>query len=336
MVGWGSKKRLLGLDIGSYGVKAVEITCRGDQLLVSGYAQAPVTRPNDYPAAIRAVLASGGLQAKRVVVGISGGGTVVKTINCPGSGEGDLGMRMWDAAEKDLGIKPDGLVFDYQVEEEKGAGVERAVVALAKQSEIALRVEILKKVGIFPEMIVPELVALANAYEIANAGAFFHNAREGVIMVDFGASKTLLYAVAGVERLFREHHLGGNALSELVANRLGVNLDAGENTKCEPGDKTDVVLDAIYPALEDLATLIRSLSEGLVALTGIKPGLLLISGGMAIFPGLPSLLTRLTEIPAKVFDSFGAVETKQSDPDFLKACGQELIVAFGLATLVKN
>ncbi|MCC8180851.1 MAG: pilus assembly protein PilM, partial [Planctomycetes bacterium] len=176
-----------------------------------------------------------------------------------------------------------------------------------------------------------EAVALANGFETANAGGYFVPEGATVALVDFGAAKTLIAVTDGAEYLFREFPVGGTALTEMIAQRLGCGLDEAERLKLDPGEKIDTVKDAIYPGIEDITAEIRTCIENFKTVNdGRQAETTLLSGGLVRFAGIPPLIGRLTKTRAGVFNLFGAFES--SDMETATApYSLDYSIAFGLA-----
>ncbi len=322
---------VLGLDLGTYAVKAVEMMRSGDELYVSGYAYELVRDPAKYGETIKAVIRAGDLRAECIAIGMSGTGTLVQTVTTPVEGEGDLKRALIKEAEeitrRDLA---DSLV-DYHLFQNGEASSISAIVAAASREELQARMEALGDAGLYPDIVDTELTALVNAYETANAAGHFQDERQGVILADFGAAKTLLAASANGAYLFREFLFGGINLTELVADRMSISLDQAERIKCEPGEHIETVRDAVYPGIEELASEIRSLADCLKTVAGAPAKLLLLSGGLVLFPGLVKVLGKLAKMETRAFDSFGSVMANKYDQEFLDAYIHEFPLAFGLA-----
>lgn len=312
------------------------MTRRRNGLYVSGYAYEPVFDPNRYGDAIRAALKSGRLRPGRVAVGMSGGATLVQVMDLPSDNGDGLDDAVLGAIGGTAATDPGDLLFDYHVLDSTPPRTSRAVVVAARRSELEPRLEAVKSAGLAVDIVDAELVALSNAYEIANAGGFFQKENEPAALVDFGATKTLMLAFDGARRLFREFPVGGNSLTEMLADRLGSNLDAAEEKKCKPGYDLEIVRDAIYPGLEELAAGIRAMLDAFAASGGTQPETLFVSGGLAGFPGIAETLGRLTRTRPRIFGGFGAVEADLFDAEFLHAYAHEFPLAFGLACHAVN
>lgn len=326
------KNTVLGLDLGTYSIKAVEMTRNGDDLSITSCAYEEVEDPASYDEAILSVLDAGGLNPKRVVIGFSGRSTLLQNISISADREADIDEAILEEAEKYIPYDMDEAQIDYHIDEGGGDRQIRAILAAVRQSDIEDKLEILFAAGITPMQIDVELIALANAVETANADGFFLPEGKAAGIVDFGASKTLITVTDGSHHVFREFPFGGNKLTEMIAHRLGCSTDDAEIAKLDPGDNIDVVKDAIYPGLEDITAEIRSCLDQFKGVSGgIEPELLLLSGGLIAFPGVTPLIGRLTRMETRIFDSFGAVDASELDEEFIGSHAHEFSVAFGLA-----
>lgn len=329
MAALGNYTSFLGLDLGSYAVKAVEVKRRRGALFVSGYAYEPVMDPNNYPAAIRAAVKSGGLKGECVSIAVSGKGTLVDAFDlAPAVNiEEEIAKRI----SKVIAEAGDDLLYDCDVREGDGGSAQKAVLVAARKSELEPRLAVLDEAGLRPAVVDSELVAMVNAYETANAGGLFAPVGQAVGLVNFGATKTLMAYTDGERSLFREYPVGGNSLTEQLACRLSVGLDEAESLKCRLGDDMDTIKDVIHSGLEEVAAEIRRAADTFVKKGGTRPDLMVLSGGLAGFPGAVAVLSRLLRAEVKVFDTFGAVEADMYDAKFLHQYAHEFPLAFGLA-----
>ncbi len=326
------KNAVLGLDLGTQAIKAVELSRNGDDLAVTGCAYEPVEEPSRYGESIQAVIEAGCFGVKRVVVGFSGRSTLLQTITLPADRAGDLDLAVLEEAEKYIPYDISEAQIDYHVFDEGDGRQLKALLVAVRQQDIEDKMELLFSAGITPIRVDVELVALANALETANAGNFFLPEGRPAGLVDFGASKTHITITDGTNHLFREFPMGGNNLTEMIAMRLECDIAQAEKGKLEPGDRMDVIKDAIYPGIEDMTSEIRS---ALDAYKGVSGGrevqTVLLSGGLVAFPGVTPLIGRLIRAETRIFDSFGSVDSSELDPEFVGTHAHEFPIAFGLA-----
>ncbi|MCD8350380.1 MAG: pilus assembly protein PilM [Planctomycetaceae bacterium] len=325
------KNTVLGLDVGSRSVKAVEMTRTGETLQVTSCSYEEVEQPGAHTASIQAVLKAGSHDVSRVAVGFSGRRAFLRVVSLAGDAVEDVGEAVFAELAKYIPYDIDDARIGYQILPGQHDRFLRVLATAARRDDIARRLTQFHEAGIQPVRMDMELAALANAFETANIGGTIAPAGRGVCMVDFGATKTLIAITDGSRCVFREFPFGGDKLSEMLAHRLGCEVAEAETIKRHPGDRIEMVKDAIYPGIEDIAAEVRSCQEAFVEISdGVRPDLLLASGGLVAFPGVTALFGRLTRCAASPFH-FGAVDTSELDTRFLEDHGHEFAVAFGLA-----
>lgn len=314
-----SKDAVIGLDLGASVVKALEMTRVGSRLTITNCALGGVAGADGYGAAIAAVIEAGNFVAGRVAVGMAGRGTVVRRIALPAGA--DAGKAAAEAAAKALAYPVRDAVVDYDAREAS------VVFAAAKRDDVADKRALLDAAGLVPDVVDMELAAMANALETVcpTPGTPW-------CLADFGATKTLIAVSDGNDHLFQEFPVGGDKLTEMVAHRLGMDFDEAEAVKQDPDALLDIVTDAIYPGLEDLAAEIRMCRERFQRSAGGRAVAgTYLSGGLAAFPGLVPLMGRLAGTPTALFDPFEKLKTVDMDAAFLDANRHRFAVAFGLA-----
>lgn len=326
------KNSILGLDLGTQAVKAVEMTRNGEELAVTGCSYEHVEESSKYDQAIKAVIEAGAFNVKRVAIGFSGRSTLLQHLTLPGDRSDDLEVAVMEEAEKYIPYDISEAQIDYHVFESENTRQIKVLMVAVRQQDIEDKLEVLFSAGIKPILINAELIALANAMETANSGGHFIAEGKAVGLVDFGASKTLITVTDGVNHVFREFPVGGINITEMVSQRVGCDMIEAERMKVEPGDKMDLVKDAIYPGIEDITAEIRACIDNFKGASGGKEvELILLSGGLVGFSGVTPLIGRLARVEARIFDSFGAVDASELDAEFIGTHAHEFSVAFGLA-----
>lgn len=326
------KNTVLGLDLGTQAIKAVEMTRNGEKLSITGCAYEPVEDPTRYNEAIKGAIDAGAFRTNRVVVGFSGRSTMIQTVTLPGDRVEDLDAAMLEEAEKYVPYDISEAQIDYHVFETEDTHLVKALLVAVRQRDIEDKLEILFNAGITPMMVDVELVALANALETANTGGFFVTEGRGTALVDMGATKTLISVTDGVSSVFREFPVGGIALTEMISQRLGCDMAEAEKLKLEPGDRIETIKDAIYPGIEDIAAEVRACADIFKGASGGREAtFLLASGGLVAFSGVTPLLGRLAKMESRIFDSFGSIDSSEVDQSHIGPHAHEFAVALGLS-----
>src|SRR5689334_13087859 len=97
---FGRKKSLLGLDVGSSSVKAVELTRVGQGLVITGMGKAEVEGPEAAGEAITKALRDAGIKTKRVVSSVSGRSVIHRQVPMMTIPDAELKQAMEYEADK--------------------------------------------------------------------------------------------------------------------------------------------------------------------------------------------------------------------------------------------
>ena len=87
---FGRKKSVVGLDLGSSVVKAVEVTLDGPEPVITGFARAEVPQGGSVQEAVAACLQQGKFKSKKVVASVSGQNVVVRYVPMPKMADHEL------------------------------------------------------------------------------------------------------------------------------------------------------------------------------------------------------------------------------------------------------
>ena len=131
------KQSLIGLDLGSTAIKAVEMTMEEDGPVVTGVAQRDILPGEDFPEVLSALLAEAGFTSKEAATAVSGRSVVVRYLSTTDMDDDDLRQAMSFEADKLLPFEPEEILMDcqrlqrqpQQTGEDEEAGGDRVGVA---------------------------------------------------------------------------------------------------------------------------------------------------------------------------------------------------------------
>src|SRR5262245_8558072 len=230
MFGLGKSKSVVGLDIGSSAVKAVELKAVGKGYKVTGVAIEPV--PADaivdgaimdggaVAAAIRRVFDRKVFKTKDVAASLSGNAVIVKKISLPVMTEAELSESIHWEAEQYIPFDIQDVNLDYQILDKgsDGKGTMDVLLVAAKKEKIADYTGVISQAGRVPVMVDVDAFALQNAYEM-NYG----DSSAVVVLLNAGASAININIVSGGQSVFtRDISMGGNAYTEAVQKELNL------------------------------------------------------------------------------------------------------------------
>jgi type IV pilus assembly protein PilM len=255
-------KSLIGLDIGSSAVKAIELKREGKGHRVGAIAIEPVPADSIVDGAIidsgavagavRRIFERKQFRGKEVAASLSGGSVIVKKIAVPHMTEQDLAASIYWEAEQYIPFDIQDVNLDYEISDPESAvngapnGTMDVLLVAAKKDKIADYTNVITQAGRIPAIVDVDVFALQNAYE-ANYG--FEPGRV-VVLLNAGASAINVNILAGTQSVFaRDVAMGGNAFTEAVQKELSLPFETAEELK--KGAHADAVLyDDAKPVLK--------------------------------------------------------------------------------------
>ena len=338
------RKSLVGLDIGSSKVKAVQLGLTGNGVEVTGFAQIDYVPddPEARSAAILELMSQGGFNAKNVVSGLSGKQIIIRYLNMVPMNDEELRHAILFEAEKYIPYPMYECVMDCDrlgEGEDVGTGEANIVLVAGRRDEITEHATMLKDLGFAPEAIDVEQLALGNAHALAYEGCDEDPSLDQTICyADVGAKKTTLNIIRnGVSLFTREIPIGGGEMTDAVASLIGLELDDAEALKLEPGDRGEEVREAITGVADELSTELQMSFDYVEGQHEHAVDRLYLSGGASATAGLRELMEGALEKPTFVFNPFENVTVSDDlDANTLTTNGPGMAVALGLAARIRK
>jgi type IV pilus assembly protein PilM len=236
-------KALVGLDIGSSAVKAVELKPAGKSYRVTAFGTQPIPPDSIVDGAIidagavadairRIFDGQKAFKAKDVCASLSGNAVIVKKITLPVMTESELAESIYWEAEQYIPFDIQDVNLDYQILD-AGAGPEsrgsmEVLLVAAKKEKIGDYTSVIAQAGRTPVIVDVDAFALQNAYEV-NYGL---EADRVVVLMNAGASAININILQGDQSVFtRDISMGGNAYTEAVQKELDLPFEAAEQLK---------------------------------------------------------------------------------------------------------
>ena len=330
---------MVGLDIGSYGVRAVELRRSGDSLTLTGFGRARIESPEVLEDTILQVLAEAGIKTRRCVTAVTGRAVIVRQVPMMPLPDAELKQAIRYEADKYIPFEVDEVILDCQRIEEPMPGEQMRVVLVAvKRTMIEEHVAMLDRLGLQPAVIDVDVFALGNAFEVRNARLGI-NDEEVRGLVDIGASKTNINIMRGSTCSFtREIYLAGNDLTEAVAKRFGEDPADVERMKEDPGGALETMQDAIVSVLEDIGSEIRLSFDYHENQFDQEVKEVYLSGGSVLFPGIDRMLSKVFSVETRLWDPVEALDitSPRFDASRLEGMNSDMAVAVGLATRLRS
>lgn len=335
---------VVGLDVGTSAIKAVELTATGKSLEVTGFGQIEVP-PDDPQARVHAItelMREGGFRSRRVVSNISGKTVIVRYLTMPKMSDDELRSAIALEAGKYVPYPLDECVLDCQrldgPMDTAGAGKMTVVFVAARRSQITEQLALLHDGGITPEVIDVDALALGNAWELAMSGADAAAQPACLAFVDVGATKTCLNIMVGDTSFFsREIYFGGRHFTEAIGRRLSIDPGPAEDMKRLPDAGGEAVRDALLPTIDDLGNEIQLSFDYFENQFQKKIAEIRLSGGGSRLAIIRESFEKIFERPTTAFNPFETLAVNPDvDADLLGCNASRLVVAVGLAARVRR
>lgn len=344
----GKSRSIVGLDIGSSSVKAVELAVRpkGIELLHLGVAKLPpeaivqgaFLNAGAITEAIREAIAAGGIKTKNVATAVSGHSVIVKKISLPAMTREELEESIRWEAEQYIPFDINEVNLDFQIlEGGEQEGQMDVLLVAAKKDLIDDYVHVITDAGLRPVVIDVAAFAVENAFE-----SNYQASRDEVVaLVNVGSQTVNINILAkGAPAFTRDISTGGNAFTEEIQKALSVSWEEAERIKIGGGvgeESQDVVPQEVEQAVRGVAdTVIGEISRSLdfFAATAADSRIarVMVSGGGSRVSGFESVFQGKTNLPVTRLNPLERVAAAgKLDRDLLEEWGPSLAVAVGLA-----
>ncbi len=340
------KKSLVGLDIGSSSVKAVELQGKvGNLSLASlGYealqpdsvVDGQIMELNDVSSVVAGMFGTHQIKSNRVAAGVSGNSVIVKNIIVPQMSREELEESIDWHAEEHIPFDIADVSLDFQIVGSEQDSL-HVLMAACKRDFVASLKQVIQLAGKQPTIIDVDAFALQNCYEVN----YEPSTDETVALLNIGASTMNINILCGIRSVFtRDVSVGGNQYTAILQKELGLTYEQAEAVKRGGAMPTDaeafdtasvleVVSDLLALEIQKTFDFYRATAEENSAMVQK----ILISGGGAKLKGLPHYLEVRFEIPVEAFDPFRRIkiDAKRFDADYMREIVPEMAVAVGLA-----
>jgi type IV pilus assembly protein PilM len=345
---FGKAKVVVGLDIGSSAVKAVEMKPSGKSFRVAAFGIEPVPPDSIVDGAIidagavaesiRRVFENRAFRSKQVAASLSGNAVIVKKISVPVMSQTELDESIYWEAEQYIPFDIQDVNLDYQILDAgfgaDSKGTMEILLVAAKKEKIADYTGVITQAGCVPVVVDVDAFALQNAYEV-NYG---FDPGAVIVLLNVGASAININIISDGQSVFtRDVSIGGNAYTEAVQRELHLSFDAAELLKKgNPIDGTN---------FEDVQPVLRAMTENVLlevqktfdffkaTASSDRIDRIMLSGGASRVDGFAEMLQDRFGTPIEDFDPFRRIifDTTKLSPELRETSRPTAAVAVGLA-----
>ncbi len=341
-------KALVGLDIGSSAVKAVELKPAGKGYKVTAFGSEPIPPDSIVDGAIidggavadsiRRLFDSRHIKTREVAASLSGNAVIVKKISLPVMTAAELSESIYWEAEQYIPFDIQDVNLDYQILDPGtgpgGKGTMDVLLVAAKKEKIADYTGVIAQAGRTAVVVDVDAFALQNAYEVN----YRITPGQLVVLLNAGASATNINIIQGDQSVFtRDVSIGGNAYTEALQKELSLPFEQADQLK--RGQTVDGM------SFEDARPVLRAVTENVMLeiqktfdffkATAASDHIdrIVVSGGASRAEGFTEMLGEKFGAPVEPFDPFKrvSIEAKKLPAAEAAEAAPTAAVAVGLA-----
>lgn len=351
MFGRGGKRGLVGLDIGSHAIKAVELRVarNGYELVHVGHqnlqsdtiVDGHIIDLNHVSDVISRIWSEQQMKSANVATAISGHAVIVKKILLPQMSSEELDEQIqWEAEQYIPFDINDVNLYHEVVGTDPQSGQMEVMLVACKRDKIAQFTQVISQSGKQPVIVDVDAFALQNAYEIN------YNPPPDltIALLDIGASVMTLNIVRGTNSIFtRDVSAGGNQYTDLLQKEMNLTYDQAEGLKRGIPTEDGVTPEDAIPSMQAVTDMLalevqRTLDFFRATATSDSTQIdrMLLSGGSSKVGGLTDTLAERFGIPVERFDAFRNIsfDRKKVDEEYLREMSPNMAIAVGLASRI--
>src|SRR3974390_2301579 len=293
-------KQLVGLDIGSSSIKAVELKSTKAGYELVSFGMEPLAQDTvvdgaimDAPQvanAITKIFDTEAIKTKNVATSVSGHSVIVKRVPLPLMTEEELYDRIPSEASQHIPFDIADVNLSYQLLEAMDSQMDVLLVAV-KKDKILNHTNVLAQAGKTPMVVDIDAFALQNSFELN----YEPDPSQVVALLNVGASVMNINIIRGWTPLFtRDVSVGGNQYTDALQKELDLSFEDAEKLK----------MGGSLPGVneEQRTAILRSVSDILIleiqktfdffraTASGENIRRIVVAGGTARVPGLLDLL----------------------------------------------
>lgn len=360
-------KEVVGIDIGSYSVKIVQMKLSGDRWSLEKFGTAIATNPDQAETtptekkqlaveAIKKIINEQKITAKDAITSVSGNSVIVRYVKFPKLTQEQLSKTIQFEAEPFIPFPIQDVNISFQIlgdVTEDGAQKMETILVAAKKEIIQNKIDILTEAGLRPVVVDVDSFALENSISVNVSEQDLKNV---YLVINIGMTTTNISIIEdGTSRVVRDVFIASSSFTKAIQRNLQIDWKQSEEKKTKfsilvtPEEKEKALADGndeslqlstilISPAREIVAECQRSIDFYQTQSTGEKTiNKVYLCGGGALMKGLDKYIESQVHIPVEICNPFSKIAVADALASEILATGDgtkfsQYAVAVGLAT----
>jgi type IV pilus assembly protein PilM len=328
------KKSILGVDIGTANIKIAQVS-NDKKPMLDTYGIVNITYQlggkNDAVAieqmagTLKTLVQKAGVTAKRCVISFPNSAVFTSVIQLPKMKDSELASAVEFEAKKYVPLALSEIDLSWSITGDAGGPKDlQQILLTAVPKQITQNyMKMFSLAGLQPE--VGEIEALALIRSLIG------NLPMNCVIIDIGARSTGLNIIeGGFLRLSRNLNIGGDTITDKIAQALNVSVSRAEQFKKDFGiSNSTFIPDTVKPVLNLIKTEVKQLLT-IYQSQNVQVEKILLVGGGANLPGIVGFFEDL-KIKVELGNPLNAVGYAQDLEPVLKRYALSLPIAIGLA-----
>ncbi len=341
-------KTVLGIDLGTSGVKIAELSHSGGRFDLKNYGLLDFTDKDETALklgdqvlanGIKELLSKTKVSTKNVIVSISSFLTFATVIELPYLSEKDLEKAIPFEARKYIPVPLEELVLDWSIVNVKEISEhQNSNVPQSKYPNVEIFLAAVPKAEAEKYKNIFALAGLnLRALELENIAlvrSLIGEDLSPMAIINLGGRSTSIFIIdKGFERITRNYELGGFELTKTLSRALGVSFERAEQMKKTEGLKatSSDLADALTPLVDLIVFETQKIISNYEEAKKVKINKIILSGRQANMPGFREYFNQKLKVATVIGDPFRNVSFNRLLGPTLKDLGPALSVAIGLA-----
>jgi type IV pilus assembly protein PilM len=331
---------LIGLDVGSTSIRAVETSRGKDSPVITKFGQVPlpdgavqggvIHDDTAVTLALRQLWSTTGFRSRKVVLGVTNPQIVVREMSVANLPDRELRRSLPFQVRDSLPLPVERSLLDfYPLEDAGGRETVRGLLIAAPKEAVLTAVRAIERAALHVARV--DLASFA----LLRAASRLDSQVEAI--VDIGAQSTSVVVHADGEPLIvRTIPRGGAEITQTVSARLGLALPEAESLKCRVGLRDDfdpvtaeVIRSAVGPIINEIRSSFAYLNAGG---RQARVARLALSGGGSLLAGLGGALSEQLGVEVIIADPTSRLRTPhRGKPANFDPLRSSAAVSIGLA-----
>jgi type IV pilus assembly protein PilM len=308
---FGKQQSLVGLDIGSHTIKAVELESQPNKSfrltrwgisapLAEAIVDGEIMDRQLVTDAISNLFETRGIKSRNVVAAVSGRAVIVKKITMNRLSAEDAQQAVYWEAEQHVPYDINDVSLDFEILGPSPQDPKQMQVLLvaAKKDMVTSFADLMREAGLTPLVVDVDSFAAQNALE-AN---YDFDPQEVVAILNIGSEITNINIIqGGVPYFTKDLQVGGNTLIEAAQRKFNLSQsEAAAAIRGESGSHLEIQ-PVVEGACESLATALER-AQAYLRTAGEAGSItrMMLCGGSGLTPGLAEFLNRRFSVPAEI------------------------------------